>query len=336
MGKRLTVRVALASVAALLALTALAPSASAQTDLRGHWSGFSEHGTINPGPPHIDTSFFDVFTQARGRFQGSLEIESEPEHDHHPFPVAGFVLPNGTLFGSGTDSNGHAIAITGRARAVIDPNQIIDPNLAPVMAMSLLYAVRDRLGNLMETGVTVHIQMQGGLNWINPGPPQVPDLSGLWEGDYLPRVGPGGGSLNIEVAQASNGTGGLTTSLPGSKFMENVFVPAEQSFFDITFDVQGTIGVPAVQRDGSLAAPFGALGVCPFDPSRPGIIALIPIAKYTPPDLIPGEPGIIRGQYRLYDSFFDVFTEIALDGNTAFDQGSFSIQQRPPRDPPPD
>jgi len=36
----------------------------------------------------------------------------------------------------------------------------------------------------------------------------------------------------------------------------------------------------------------------------------------------------------LFDSFFDVFTEIVFDGNTAFDQGSFSVQPGPTGDPP--
>lgn len=328
MRTRFLARAGIGLAAAIFAITALAPMASAQTDIRGRWNGFAE--TQLPAVQMGD-SFFDVFTQARGRITGALEIHRISDPIPHLFPVAGFVRPNGVIFGSGREPDGGTVVFTGRAR-IIDPNLIIDPTSAPVQAMSLLYVVRDRLGNLMEAGVTVHIQMQGGLNRENPGPPQVPDLSGPWEGVYLPRLGEEDNGSTLVMVQSAEGSPKVPGKLDGTMLMLNVFVPAVQSFFDITYDLQGTVGVPAVQRDGSIAAPFGLIGVCPSDPSRPTIIAIL-IGLHHPPSPSRALPAI-QGEYRLYDSFFDVFTEIALGGSTAFDQGSFLFQPVRPQDPP--
>jgi len=316
MGARFFIRTGICLAATILAITALAPMAQAQTDLRGRWNGFSE--TQLPAVQMGD-SFFDVFTQARGRFTGAIEIHSDPVP--HLFPVSGFVLPNGVLFGSGRDARGLRIDFSGRAKvAVLTSN---------IRVMSLGYAVSDE-GRFQFGGLTVHIQMQGGLNWVDPGPIGVPDVGFHWDGDYLPRLGEGGGPMSMDLAHLRNRTGGLTTSFMGGAQMMNVFVPAVQSFFDITYDVQGTVGVPAVQRDGSLSAALGAVAV-EINPgpiqSPTGIIAIL-IGNWVNPG--PQQVPAVQGQYRLYDSFFDVFTEIALDGNTAFSQGSFTCTQRPP------
>lgn len=332
MGIRLKTRAGIGLAAAIFAITALAPSASAQTDLRGRWNGYAEaRGIVNPGPPQVDASFFDVTAQLRGRFMGALGVPAVQDPIPHLYPVAGFVLPNGTFFGSGSVAGRGSIAFTGRSRAIIDPN-LFPPS--PIVLMALFYAEFDPLGRLEGTGYAVQIQMQGGLNWQQPGPVQVPAVQGMWDGLYRPSVGPGGGCITMDLLQRRNDLGGLTTSFMGRAHMDNVFVPAVQSFFDVTYDLQGTVGVPAVQRDGSLSAAFGAVAVerNPGPAQSPtGIIAIL-IGNWRQP----GPPSVpaVQGNYRLYGSFFDVFTELYFGLDTAFGQGSFEQKPGPIQNPP--
>lgn len=328
MSPRFSVRAALVPLAAVVTITAIAPIASAQTDIQGHWSGFSEHGIIDPGPPQVDVSFFDVFAQSRGRFQGAIGVPAVQDPVPHLFPVAGFVRSDGTMGGSGRDREGNSIAFAGRAR-IIDPNSIIDPNLSPVVFMSLRYRVTDAFGNLLDRGVTVQIQMQGGLNWTKPGPISVPDVTGRWTGSWLPSVGPGGGCLEMDLAQIFNDNTGLPTSgIRGGGNMEDAYDPASDSFFDVFFDLQGTIGLPAVQRDQSLASPFGAVGIVdPGPPSLEGGVVLF-IGTWSKPGPI-GVPAV-QGNYLLFDSFFDVFTEVVFGTSTSVGGGTWIINPGPP------
>jgi hypothetical protein len=294
------------------------------TDVRGAWMGFSQSNML----PAVQDSFFDVVSQDNRRFKGR------------------FMLFGQMVECDGSVSNANVVDITGRLGdihfEVHGKLQVLrppNPNTPgePCRIAALKYRVEGPDHNVMDEGNAIVLKMQGGPNWFNPqpDPPGVPDVSGHWMGDYNSSVGPGGGSIEMDLRQLRFGggidqLGHLTTAFGGTLHMDGVKVPAVQSFFDLVFDTHGTVGVPAVQTDGSMASQFALIGLTqPPDPDRPGIIAIL-IGLLTPPDPNIGEytPCLDLG-YSLYGSFFDVFTEVWTGKLHSFDMGTAHLMFEP-------
>jgi hypothetical protein len=109
------------------------------------------------------------------------------------------------------------------------------------------------------------------------------------------------------------------------------FVSAGGSF-DGSFDLQGTVGLPAVQADGSLASPFAAVG-SEAGPVQSGRVAIVTgLLRPGQQDVTGGtSPPTITGRYMLYNSMSDVFADFEMNESTAFDTGTFSVN--PQTDP---
>jgi hypothetical protein len=292
----------------LCSLAASGPRAQAQPNLLGRFNGYGESHAL----PAVQrgASQLNVNTQRRGRFTGRLMVTVGI--DPCWFDCDGSVMPNGVITGSGREEEGDVILFAGRTRIMGDGS---------VRLASLLYAEFGPQGNLQDVGITLYTQLQGGPNWINPGP--VQDVSGHWMGDYRASGGiPGGGCIEFDLAQERNQRGGLTTAFGGTVHMDDVFVPAVQRLITLNMDAQGTVGVPAVQ-DG--AAPFGAVSVevqpGPSQGPGNGIVGIL-IGLLVPAVQNNGVPAV-QGNYRLYQSFFDVFLDVAFERNTSINEGTF-------------
>src|SRR5437588_12489260 len=97
-------------------------------------------------------------------------------------------MPAGISTGARGEEQGDVILSTGQLRLMGDGS---------VRLASLLYAEFGPFGNLQDIGVLLYVQMQGGPNWVNPGP--INDVSGHWMGDYKVASGgiPGGGWIEF-------------------------------------------------------------------------------------------------------------------------------------------
>lgn len=301
----------LAIATAILALAGFGRPALADTpDMRGRWVGFA-HSEMNPGPWSQDWRA-DVMVQNRTSFSGQATLLPAVQR---PLPFRGNLMEGNflKLFGDLPDV-GRFVA---RGRMVeTNPGPV---QLPAVRLVGLEYFVMDSAGNLLDHGYVLLLHDQNGKNWANPGPTQIGNME--WMGTWTSAM-----NRNSD-GQPFMGTADLMTGdQRGSAFgaqgdFMNVFYPPTNSFFDVFFNVAGTVGLPAVQRDGSKLSPLAAIGNDPPDPVRPGVISILIGLLTDPPD--PVMPQHIQAQYRLYDSFFDVFTDIMknMQGGTAFDGG---------------
>ena len=267
----------------------------------------------------------DVMDQAGRRFEAMLMLGG-----YIPC-IKGTVSASNVLDATGDDLLGHHFEVHGKL-ATINPGPPAVNNLPAVQLAALKYKVVGPDHAAMDEGLLLLMQMQGGPNWVQPGP--ISDVSGHWMGDYQSGVGPGGGCIGMDLKGVyqppPNGDFAptLTSAFGGSMHMDHVYVPAVQSFFDVFFDVQGTVGSPVAAPDGPPIAPIALIGMSPPpNGDRPGIIAIL-IGLLLPPPT-GDRPPTISGGYALYGSFFDVFTEVWTGKMHSFDMGSAHLMFEP-------
>ena len=294
--------------------------ANAQTDLIGRWNGFGHSSIIGPEAPALRTSL-DIVSQDHRRFSGDVNLPAVQDNGGPlVIPVGGTIAGNNTWNIVG-HSGGMNFEAHGKIRVVKLP-------IGEVREAALKYRV---IGpNRQDQGFLIYLQMQGGPSWDQPGP--ILDVSGYWMGDYKSAAGgvPGGGCIEMLLNQQRSGGGGigqggnLTTAFDGILHMDGVYLPAVQKSFDLVFDMQGTVGLPAVQDNGRALSPFAALAIVSPGPpgGQPDIIAIL-IGLLIDPNN-PNGRRVIRGDYALYGSFSDVFNEIWTRNPGSFDTGRFS------------
>jgi hypothetical protein len=307
MKSRSLLRGILSVTVAFFALTTISRSASAVAAplyMPGHWAGFSQSSML----PAVQDSFFDVFTQTNRRFEGMGQTG--------PFEwcINGVISEANVLNIQGMSSDGTMhLAAHGKVQAMGDGS------VMPAVA-ALRYRVFDAAGNLMDEGFVVLIQYIGGTDWMNL---KVPAVQGNWDGDTMSSMFRG---LNGGPAM------GRATLMFGDQ-MGSGFC-AHGSFFlpyiehDIRMlDYDGTVGLPAVQRNGMFGSPIVGIGV-----NGDGIIAiliglLLPAVQEADGSVM---PPMITGNYVLYDSFFGVYADFNNNENTCvFDVGSIELNPQP-------
>src|SRR5258708_188964 len=186
----------------LAALAAAGPRALAQPNIVGRFNGFCQNNllpAVQRGP-----SRFEVTAQRSGRFLATLVIPGTI--NPCVFECDGSVFIGGYISGSGREAvDGDIIFFAGPTRLMGDGS---------VRAAAMRFAVFSANGDLMKTGIVLFVQMQGGPNWMTPGPLE-PDASGHWMGDYRVQSGgiPGGGCIELDLAQERNREQQLTSAL---------------------------------------------------------------------------------------------------------------------------
>jgi len=306
-------RFTLAAVAVIGAVCSIAFAGPAQAmgaaDIAGHWMGFGQSSNL----PAVQDSFFDVFADITPTKNRRFSIDLL-------LPAVQRVTIDGTISESGNvniEGKGGGIHFNAHGKAIAMGD-------GSVRLAALQYHFDG--GGLMDDGFILLLQAQGGSNWSKP-PPQgdFPDVSGNWAGDYSSSTGPGGGAFDMDLRQirmggGANGGGTPTSAFSGGVHMGNVYVPAVQSFFDVFCDVFGTVGLPAVQGNGSMASDCALIGLLrPGQGGSPGIIAIL-IGLLLPAVQGNGVPAV-QVNYALYGSFFDIFTEVWTGKMGSFDMG---------------
>ena len=155
----------------------------------------------------------------------------------------------------------------------------------------------------------------------------APDVTATWVGPYTNKPN------HVSVMQYTLQNGSLasggtpTTALTGTARLLN-----DDGSVAASFDLQGTVGLPAVQQDGSIASPFAAIGKQPGPIQSGQIVILTGLLRPGQQDLNGGtSPPTITGRYTLYNSMSDVFAEFEMNQSTATDSGTFSVN---PKDDP--
>ena len=292
------------------------------TDVRGRWTGLLQLSPPSPPAGPIPIPYpvtLDISSQDQRRFFGEVFL-----------PAVQF--PNGPteIFIEGTISANDILNLTGHSGGVNfelngKTRLMGDGSVRLAGARFILDGTRSH-----DNGIMIFIQQQGGADWGQPGP--VPDVTGHWMGDYQPSVGPGGGCIEMDLIQQRLGggidqLGFLTSAFRGTLHMENVYLPAVQRSLDLNFDALGTVGLPAVQRNGDTGAPFGLIGLLQPPPNletQHGIIAiLIGLLLPAVQDQLPA----VQGNYKLYNSLTDVFDELFHGFDSSFQGGGFLVTE---------
>ncbi len=318
---------ALIGLIGLMGLIAGPAHAVREAALDGHWMGFGQSGGPIPVPYPVEA---DIVGTKNRRFMVNVLLPAV----QRSLKVDGTISDSGNVNIQGRDGEFHMDA-HGKL-AIVQPGPPGTNNLPAVQLVALRYFLDGSRSH--DDGFILLVQAQGGTNWQNPGPQQTP-VDGHWMGDWKSASGgiPGGGCIEMDLRQFRTGggidnpNGGTLTSAFGGMFhMEDVLLPYIETPVMLVFDAVGTVGVPAVQKDGSKVSSFGAIGLCPSDPSSTAIIAIL-IGLLTESAPINEIPPVcnIRGGYALYGSFFDIFTEIPKGGNTSFDMGTFMVTPGP-------
>lgn len=302
------------SMAAISALVFITTVAFAQTrdpaaPMLGDWKGYGQSAIDG----HTIEPCWDVERVAGRRMHGDLMFPVPGELEPCIFPFDSFFSADNSINGIGGDAD-HIIFFSGKVRAFGDGS---------VRITGLAYLLLNRLGVPQDLGAFAVMQMMGGPNWDQMG---GANLTGRFEGTYAPRVGPGGGCIEADIANLM--TGGRTgqeptTGLTGHVMFDNVFLGGRNSFFDVPFGVQGTVNPPDPIRPSSPSI-VGMIGLAqPPDPTMPqGIIAVL-IGLAQPPD--PTQPVTVQGTYRLYNNVFDLFFDVFQGTNRSFSEGAFSL-----------
>src|SRR5574337_874380 len=313
-----------------LLTTATAAIASDIPEMRGRWSGFGST-TQNAADSFFDV-FFDITEQNHRRFSGEAHLLNRPPNPC-VLPLKGTMAENGALKLEGTGCDGLHFDAVGRVGAV---------NPGPPQLQALRFHLRG--AGTREEGQMLLLHMEGGPNWQNPGPPEV---SGTWPGAFRSGKGtPGGGdlppgelTLNLRSVMASSdliGDSTPTSAFVGTALFRQPGPPQNESFFDVSFELKGTVGVLA---DDSQTVPFGAIGLerNPGPGQSPKISILIGLLR--PPNPNRTLPAI-QGRYAFVGSFFDVFASffnVFFDVNGAggvLDYGTFAVEGIRRRDLP--
>lgn len=288
----------------------------------GFWAGF---GQSNMLPAVQGQADIEITAQARGLFRAIalLPAVQAPGSEGgatrylcdgsvqpnpvlvNPGPVNGNVV---NLFGMSTDG-GRILLMHGKTRALGDGS---------VRIAALQYAVFNLLGNLLDGGIIAVLQRFGGLGWANPGSINV---DGSYSGMYTVGDGPGGGCLMGSLASIMAGDPAAGQHAT-SGFQGNLEFEDDTAQFDLNFDILGTVGLPAVQRDGSTKAPIAMLGM-----DEHGIIAVL-IGLLLPAVQTPGveaAPTTISGQYALLGNLRALYAAVWRGSDTSFQMGTFQL-----------
>lgn len=301
-------RVALVMVGALALITA--PLASDTSQVVGHWHGYGQSETNQ----RLIIPCIDILTPGvHNRFRATVKLDSG-EIIPCIFPVDATLSEAGVINGSGIDEHGHRLLLHGKSRAMGDGS---------VRIAAFRYKVFEWHGGVMDNGHMAFIQMIGGADWDNMAGDH---LESAFDGFYTP-FGARGGSLEAMLRNIGDArTGQGTTMVEGSLTFQEVQLNIDDPFFfDLGAELIGTVGLPAVQTDGTTIAPFGGIGMgAPPDPVLPqGIIAIL-IGRVIHDDgaIV---PCVIPGDYRLYRSVADVFTDVFHGTNSSFSHGEFFL-----------
>jgi hypothetical protein len=279
-----------------LAMSTITLSARAQLApdfLVGRWNGFAQSMMIAGSPAGEVT--FDVFMQSGRRFEGIASFTGNPENFH----IVGTLSGDNFFIIQGQSRGGQHIVARGRLQALGDGS---------VRIVAAMFKLFDADGNLLDDGLALLVQNMGGADWANL---KVPAVQGNWAGDTLSFFNKMSGRLDFMVGPEDQMGSGFCAH--GTFFLPYL----ERQTFMFNFD--GTVGLPAVQ-DG--ASHFGAIGA-----DTHGIIAiliglLVPAVQTGDGSVM---PPMFTGRYMLYNSFFDVFTDVFFGRNRSFDAGSFSL-----------
>jgi hypothetical protein len=291
-----------------LAFCVLPAFATDTSQLVGHWHG--------QGQSETDRRFIipcvDVLNPGvNNRFQAEVEISL---HDGEIIPCvfpADLVLSEGGVITGGgvhEDEEGvvHRLVIHGRVREV--------GNGLRLAAFS--YKILLWHGGLLDEG---HIALFQVINGDSN-----PNVGAYQHGSFTPEGERFGGDLDAVLENEA--TRNSATIIGGTIRFGN---PPDPVLPALLFDVAGTFG-PAVPE---VPAAFALIGITnlnnPPDPVQPtGIIAIL-IGEANPPEPVqPGEsnpPEPVRGTYQLYESFYDLFTNVFHGADSSFSQGSFEL-----------
>ncbi len=281
-----------------------AHAASDISDLLGRWNGFAR-SMMNADNP-IGEVTFDISLTKNRRFEGNASFTGNPETFH----VDGTLSADNIFNIQGNSPGGQHVIAHGRLRALGDGS---------VRIVAAMFKLFDPQGNLLDEGISLLLQSFGGLDW---GDLKVPAVQGNYLGDWTsdvfknPDTGPGGPLMGrADFMVGPEDQTGSQFCAHGTFF--DVFLPFIERRTDLMFEFEGTVGLPAVQRGGSMAAPFAGIGA-----NSRGIIAIL-IGLLLP--AVQDLPITLQGRYALAGSFFDVFTDVFRGTNRSFDAGTFSL-----------
>jgi hypothetical protein len=299
--------------AGALTLFSLFPAfASDTSQLLGHWHGLGQSET--------DRRFIipcvDVLTPGvDNRFQADIEISL---HDGEIIPCvfpADLVLSEGgVITGSGIHEEGgvlhHRLVIHGRVQELGNGLRLAAFN----------YKIFEWHGGLLDEGHIALFQLIGGVDTAT-------DVGVFKEGEFVPvDAGQRGGPLVADLTneKVENSTTRVLSPLIGGTI--EFVAPPDPVLPSLVFDVAGTVGPESTTSP----AAFAVIGVTnlgtPPEPVQPtGIIAILTgfVDPVEPGTANPPEP--VRGTYKLYDSFYDVFTDVFHGADSNFGQGTFEL-----------
>jgi hypothetical protein len=286
----------------------------------GFWAGFGQSSLLPAVQGQAD---LEITAQVRGLFRAValLPAVQTPgiEGGSRLFFCDGSVQPsperNVALLGNvinvvGVSQDGALILVMhGKTRAFGDGS---------VRVASFQYEVFSLLGNLLDGGIIAVLDRFGGAGWMNAGPP---DVTGFYSGSYDVADRPGGGCIMADLRSILAGDAAVGQHAT-SGFLGNLEMEDNATQFDVTFGIQGTIGLPAVQRSGNTAAPIAMLGM-----SERGIIAVL-ISLLLPAVQTPGVnplPTTIQGNYQLFSSLAEFHAFVVRGADTSYQSGGFQL-----------
>lgn len=317
----MTHRITRFAFAALFFSLTLTPSAFAAREaaLEGRWVGFFESSDNLAVVGHAG---MEISTDKHARIKVHFFWDREGSHQ---------VFDGDATLSANNNFDFTAVSLDGKVH--FDAHgKIVNKNPLPGEQISIQVGAFKwdyHEQKCEHKGDLLFVHLDGGRDWNNL--PAVQDVNGAWDGTYQSSVGPGGGCIEMDLQQQGgsiNANGGpLTTAFVGTMHMDNVYLPAVQSFLDVNFNVLGTVGQPPPEPENG--APFGLIGLQPPpEPDKQGIIAIL-IGLSTPPD--PENPASIQASYALFGSFTDVFNAIWTgdDASNSFDMGSCALNPQP-------
>jgi hypothetical protein len=332
--------VAMAAVLATALSLAQINNAHAQNpppDLSGDWTGFVSMETQRSASDNQQPNFLSTMNY---QFQLVNNVGSGPIVTSYHYNIFGhYNITNsdgsvidfsGTAVAQPTDGTGGSeivgndLTVTLRGSST-DGSRINAHGTIRVIDGTPIIAVRyDRLSR-EQTGTMMH-ELGHNLGLLHyPATNPAPDVTATWVGPCTNNTPNHISSMNYACQNvginppASGGT--PTTALTGTARLLN-----DDGSVAASFDLQGTVGLPTVQQDGSTASPFAAIGLNPGPVNTGQIAILTGLLHPGQQDLTGGmSPPIITGSYTLYNSMSDVFAEFDMNQSTATDSGTFSV-----------
>jgi hypothetical protein len=301
---------------AVLAIGLFGSRASAVPNIVGRFDGFVQSNaqlSLTQG-----NSFLLVTNEVGNAFSGVLTNQILNNAD---FQVAGHVNDQGVVSANGTNAFGDRIFFYGRTAIIGDGS---------VRILSLTYWQNNAFGVFEDSGFIGQIQLQNGPGFSNPN--ISTDSTGRWQGSYSAATNAHAAQelvvvLNQMTIPHVGGTSTPTTGVTGRGYMFNVFVPARNDAFDLWFNLQGTVGLPAVQDDGSTASQVGIIGMEPINANpmnNPGFISVLVGTNNIAPG---GTASTQVGGYKVYYNLGGLFDDVFNLNLSAFSNGTFNQSQ---------